>query len=35
VVVEGLDLIIGVIYLTANLVVDVSYGYLDPRVRPH
>jgi peptide/nickel transport system permease protein len=35
VVIQGFTLIIAVIYLTANLVVDVSYGYLDPRVRPH
>ena len=35
VVIQGFTLIIAVIYLTANLIVDVSYGYLDPRVRPH
>ena len=35
VVIQGFTLIIAVIYLTANLLVDVSYGYLDPRVRPH
>ena len=34
VVIQGFTLIIAVIYLVANLVVDVSYGYLDPRVRP-
>jgi peptide/nickel transport system permease protein len=34
VVIQGFTLIIAVIYLTANLIVDVSYGYLDPRVRP-
>jgi peptide/nickel transport system permease protein len=35
VVIQGFALIIAIIYLTANLLVDVSYGYLDPRVRPH
>jgi peptide/nickel transport system permease protein len=35
VVIQGFTLIIAIIYLTANLLVDVSYGYLDPRVRPH
>jgi peptide/nickel transport system permease protein len=35
VVIQGFTLIIAVIYLTANLIVDVSYGFLDPRVRPH
>jgi peptide/nickel transport system permease protein len=35
VVIQGFTLIIALIYLVANLVVDVSYGYLDPRVRPH
>jgi peptide/nickel transport system permease protein len=35
VVIQGFTLIIAAIYLTANLVVDVSYGFLDPRVRPH
>jgi len=34
VVIQGFTLIIAVIYLVANLIVDVSYGYLDPRVRP-
>jgi peptide/nickel transport system permease protein len=34
VVIQGFTLIIAFIYLFANFVVDVSYGYLDPRVRP-
>ncbi|HEX5015304.1 MAG TPA: ABC transporter permease [Candidatus Limnocylindrales bacterium] len=33
VVVQGLTLIIALIYVTVNLVVDISYGFLDPRVR--
>ena len=32
-VVEGFTLIIAVIFVIVNLVVDVSYAYLDPRVR--
>lgn len=31
--VTGVGLIVGVIYLVINLVVDVLYGFLDPRVR--
>ena len=33
VVVQGLTLIIALIYVTVNLIVDISYGFLDPRVR--
>jgi peptide/nickel transport system permease protein len=33
VVVQGLTLIIALTYVTVNLVVDISYGFLDPRVR--
>jgi len=33
VVVQGLTLVIALIYVTVNLVVDISYGFLDPRVR--
>ena len=32
-VVEGFTLIIAIIFVVVNLVVDVSYAYLDPRVR--
>ena len=32
-VVQGLTIVIAVVYLLINLVVDVSYGYLDPRIR--
>ena len=32
-VVEGFTLIIAVLFVLINLAVDVSYGYLDPRVR--
>ena len=31
--VTGVGLVVGVIYLVINLVVDVLYGVLDPRVR--
>ena len=31
--VTGVGLVVGVIYLVINLVVDVLYGFLDPRVR--
>lgn len=33
IVVQGLTLVTAVIYILVNLVVDMSYGYLDPRVR--
>jgi peptide/nickel transport system permease protein len=32
-VVQGVTLIIGIIVVLTNLIVDVSYGWLDPRVR--
>jgi len=32
-VVEGFTLIIAVLFVAINLLVDVSYGYLDPRIR--
>jgi peptide/nickel transport system permease protein len=32
-VVQGLTLVTAVMYVTVNLVVDISYGYLDPRIR--
>jgi ABC-type dipeptide/oligopeptide/nickel transport system permease component len=32
-VVQGLTLVTAVIYVTVNLVVDISYAYLDPRIR--
>jgi peptide/nickel transport system permease protein len=34
VVIQGFTLIIAVTYVTINLIVDVSYGFLDPRIRP-
>jgi peptide/nickel transport system permease protein len=34
VVIQGLTLLIAVAYVLVNLIVDVSYGYLDPRIRP-
>ena len=33
VVIQGFTLVIAVIYVVTNLVVDISYGFLDPRVR--
>jgi peptide/nickel transport system permease protein len=33
-VIEGFVLVIAVIFLVINLLVDVSYAYLDPRLRP-
>jgi peptide/nickel transport system permease protein len=33
IVVQGLTLIAAIIYILVNLVVDVSYAYLDPRIR--
>jgi peptide/nickel transport system permease protein len=33
VVIQGLTLVIAVIYVTVNLIVDILYGVLDPRVR--
>ncbi len=33
VVVQGFTLLIAVIYVLVNLVVDISYGFLDPRIR--
>jgi peptide/nickel transport system permease protein len=33
-VIEGFVLVIALIFLVVNLIVDVSYAYLDPRLRP-
>jgi peptide/nickel transport system permease protein len=33
IVVQGLTLVTAIIYILVNLVVDVSYGFLDPRIR--
>ena len=33
IVIQGFSLIVAVIYVAVNLIVDISYGYLDPRVR--
>ena len=32
-VVQGIMLVIGAVILGANLLVDLSYGWLDPRIR--
>ena len=34
VVIQGFILVVAVAYVVVNLIVDVSYGYLDPRIRP-
>lgn len=34
VVIQGFILVIAVAYVVVNLLVDISYGYLDPRIRP-
>ncbi|HUQ78055.1 MAG TPA: ABC transporter permease, partial [Patescibacteria group bacterium] len=34
VVIQGFILVVAVAYVIVNLIVDVSYGYLDPRIRP-
>ena len=33
IVVQAMTLIIAIIYLTVNLIVDISYAFLDPRIR--
>ena len=33
VVIQGFTLLIAIVYVTVNLIVDISYGLLDPRVR--
>jgi peptide/nickel transport system permease protein len=33
VVIQGFTLIIAITYVAVNLLVDVSYGFLDPRIR--
>jgi len=33
VVIQGFTLMIAIIYVVVNLIVDISYGFLDPRVR--
>ena len=35
VVIQGFTLVIAIIYVLVNLLVDLSYGILDPRVRQH
>jgi peptide/nickel transport system permease protein len=34
VVIQGFILVVAVAYVVVNLIVDISYGYLDPRIRP-
>ena len=33
-VVQGVALFVAVVYVVVNLLTDISYGLLDPRVRP-
>jgi peptide/nickel transport system permease protein len=33
-VIEGFVLVIAIMFLVINLIVDISYAYLDPRLRP-
>jgi ABC-type dipeptide/oligopeptide/nickel transport system permease component len=33
IVVQGVTLVVAITYLVVNLVVDVSYAFLDPRIR--
>jgi peptide/nickel transport system permease protein len=33
ILIQGMALVVAIIYVIVNLIVDVSYGYLDPRVR--
>ena len=33
IVIQGTALLVAIIYVVVNLIVDVSYGFLDPRVR--
>jgi peptide/nickel transport system permease protein len=32
-IIQGFTVIIAATYVVINLIVDISYGYLDPRVR--
>ena len=33
ILVQGIVMIVGVVVALANLAVDISYGYIDPRIR--
>ena len=33
IVIQGFGLLVALIYVVVNLIVDISYGFLDPRVR--
>jgi peptide/nickel transport system permease protein len=33
IVIQGMALVVAIIYVIVNLIVDISYGFLDPRVR--
>jgi peptide/nickel transport system permease protein len=33
IVIQGVTVVVAVIYLVVNLIVDVSYAFLDPRIR--
>jgi peptide/nickel transport system permease protein len=34
-IVQGVTVVVGVAVMIVNLLVDLSYGFLDPRVRVH
>lgn len=33
IVIQGMSMLVAILYVIVNLIVDISYGYLDPRVR--
>jgi peptide/nickel transport system permease protein len=33
IVIQGMALLVAIVYVLVNLFVDISYGFLDPRVR--
>jgi peptide/nickel transport system permease protein len=34
-VIQGFVLVIAILFLAVNLIVDISYAFLDPRLRPN
>ncbi|MEY4233238.1 MAG: hypothetical protein RL635_205, partial [Chloroflexota bacterium] len=32
-IIQGFSVLVAVIYVFTNLIVDISYAYLDPRIR--
>ena len=33
IVIQGVTLVVAIVYLVVNLIVDISYAILDPRIR--